>query len=415
MLEWIFNHDWPRLVKELGLDGRTVDIGAGEGVFSGNWQSSAPSREHTGIDLWRPQPTADWPHCDNHRDPSDWRRVREKCEAIAARFQTFRLIEADGIAAAEQFEDGSIDALWLDANHNYVFVRDALKAWWPKIKPGGILGGAAYINRFHRTEEDRFMWYRSEEAVGNFAASERLFVYTNQEDWSGYFLSKPHRSPSITVVSGSTSGGPWLDIVRENHEEFCAAQGHSYLWMDFDDLERHPVWGKIFAVAALVEQAESDWIVWIDSDAVFMDQDKSLAGFLIEGTDAILPEWIGDDGRRRPSSGIMFWRANDRAREILLQIWKQPDGHFGYLGEEDAMRDVFYALPELCSRCLVVDHRHFNSMFPAGIGWNDRRDFIAHIGHIANADERVGLLKDLICNERDTRPKDEQLISYPNE
>ncbi len=48
--------------------------------------------------------------------------------------------------AAERFDDASLDAVIIDANHNYEFVRDDLAAWVPKVKPGGIVAGDDYRN-----------------------------------------------------------------------------------------------------------------------------------------------------------------------------------------------------------------------------------------------------------------------------
>jgi len=48
--------------------------------------------------------------------------------------------------AAERFEDASLDAVIIDANHNYEFVRDDLAAWVPKVKAGGIVAGDDYRN-----------------------------------------------------------------------------------------------------------------------------------------------------------------------------------------------------------------------------------------------------------------------------
>src|SRR4051812_28921029 len=43
--------------------------------------------------------------------------------------------------AAELFEDGSLEFVFLDAEHVYEDVLDDLKTWWPKVKPGGIIAG----------------------------------------------------------------------------------------------------------------------------------------------------------------------------------------------------------------------------------------------------------------------------------
>lgn len=46
--------------------------------------------------------------------------------------------------AAQFFDNGSIDLLYLDAAHDYDSVRDDITAWWPKITAGGYIIGDDY-------------------------------------------------------------------------------------------------------------------------------------------------------------------------------------------------------------------------------------------------------------------------------
>ena len=43
--------------------------------------------------------------------------------------------------AADLFEDKSIDFVWVDAGHEYDDVLADLRAWWPKLRPGAVIGG----------------------------------------------------------------------------------------------------------------------------------------------------------------------------------------------------------------------------------------------------------------------------------
>lgn len=46
--------------------------------------------------------------------------------------------------AAAQFNDESLDWVYIDANHGYEAIREDLELWWPKVKKGGILSGHDY-------------------------------------------------------------------------------------------------------------------------------------------------------------------------------------------------------------------------------------------------------------------------------
>lgn len=54
------------------------------------------------------------------------------------------IIEKYSIDALDDFEDGSFDWIYLDANHSYSFIQQDLENWWSKLKSNGTLCGNAY-------------------------------------------------------------------------------------------------------------------------------------------------------------------------------------------------------------------------------------------------------------------------------
>lgn len=55
-----------------------------------------------------------------------------------------KLIVMDSLAAAKQVEDLSQGFVFIDAEHAYDAVRGDLRAWWQKVKPGGLFFGHDY-------------------------------------------------------------------------------------------------------------------------------------------------------------------------------------------------------------------------------------------------------------------------------
>jgi len=55
-------------------------------------------------------------------------------------------IPLPSLEAVKRFDDGSIDFFFLDASHEYEDVLADLKAWYPKVKPGGVFAGHDYLD-----------------------------------------------------------------------------------------------------------------------------------------------------------------------------------------------------------------------------------------------------------------------------
>jgi len=50
-------------------------------------------------------------------------------------------VEMDSVKASALYEDGSLDFVFIDAEHKYEFVIQDIKSWLPKVKKGGIIAG----------------------------------------------------------------------------------------------------------------------------------------------------------------------------------------------------------------------------------------------------------------------------------
>jgi len=68
-------------------------------------------------------------------------KALEKLRPFGARAE---IIRDDSAAAAVRFADGSIDAVFIDADHRYERCLADIDAWEPKVRPGGWLVGHDY-------------------------------------------------------------------------------------------------------------------------------------------------------------------------------------------------------------------------------------------------------------------------------
>ena len=68
---------------------------------------------------------------------------REYFQNVKGRFPHLNVntIQLDSVKASEKFMDGSLDMVFIDANHTVDAVIKDIALWWPKLKVGGILAG----------------------------------------------------------------------------------------------------------------------------------------------------------------------------------------------------------------------------------------------------------------------------------
>lgn len=75
-------------------------------------------------------------------------------------------IKMDSISASKTYEDNSIDFVFIDANHEYIHVKNDIEAWFPKVKVGGTIAGHDYRNG----------WTDVDKAVNEFFAEKKILA-----------------------------------------------------------------------------------------------------------------------------------------------------------------------------------------------------------------------------------------------
>ena len=63
---------------------------------------------------------------------------------ISNNYDSFDIIKDSADNASKLFENNSIDFLMIDADHSYESVKNDIRTWYNKIKPGGYIGGDDY-------------------------------------------------------------------------------------------------------------------------------------------------------------------------------------------------------------------------------------------------------------------------------
>lgn len=117
-----------------------VEVGVERAVYSETLCRAIPGLHLYGIDCWAPYIF--------YRDHVDAQKLERFYHEATQRVAPYNvtLIRKLSVAAAEDFENASLDFVYIDANHALPFVIADLHAWSPKVRAGGIISGHDFIH-----------------------------------------------------------------------------------------------------------------------------------------------------------------------------------------------------------------------------------------------------------------------------
>jgi hypothetical protein len=75
-------------------------------------------------------------------------RIFEETSSYQNRYNNFKLIRKSSVKAALDFENASLDLVFIDAIHTYESVKKDIETWLPKVRVGGCLSGHDYSVEF---------------------------------------------------------------------------------------------------------------------------------------------------------------------------------------------------------------------------------------------------------------------------
>lgn len=126
----------PELIRDLGF---TVgaEIGVEVGHFSERLCTRIPGLKLFGIDAWK----AELHH--NIHDQAEVDRRKKRAENRLFPYGV-RLINKESTEAVKDFALGSLDFVFIDANHNFDYVMQDIILWTKTVHPGGLVIGHDY-------------------------------------------------------------------------------------------------------------------------------------------------------------------------------------------------------------------------------------------------------------------------------
>ena len=171
---------------QLGDINIAIEVGVWEGAYSHAIIQQLQPKNFYGVDPYEFR--------EDYADAPDSKVFSEqsKLDGLYQRTQTkldhagHSLIRDTGINAAKTFDNDSLDFVYIDGDHSYDFVSNDIKAWWPKIKQGGILSGHDYTPG----NPQKGHVYGVIEAVTEHAEKYSLNVQTTNEEYATWWVTK---------------------------------------------------------------------------------------------------------------------------------------------------------------------------------------------------------------------------------
>lgn len=162
-----------------------AEIGVCDGYYSEILCQNIPNLKLYAIDSWML-----YDKYRNFARKSEYKKIYEDAQKLLAPYDCV-LIKKLSMEAIKDFEDESLDFVYIDANHAYEFVKEDIREWSKKVRKSGIISGHDYyITKSGNTGVV--------DAVNEYVKEYNLKLLTT--DWDRTTRHKDDRQPSWYFV-----------------------------------------------------------------------------------------------------------------------------------------------------------------------------------------------------------------------
>lgn len=136
--------DLPQFFLDMGFK-----IGAEVGVDKGEFSEKIAK---SGLQLYSIDP---WQYDRNYHESPIQKRLDflyEHTKRILSPYPNVKIIRKTSMDALEDFEDESLDFVYIDGNHQFRYIAEDLAEWSKKVRKGGVICGHDYIYTSGRTK-----------------------------------------------------------------------------------------------------------------------------------------------------------------------------------------------------------------------------------------------------------------------
>ena len=138
--------DFPHLLNARKLLGDGAEVGVQYGYYSEVILRAWKGKTLYSVDPWTEFASSVYEDIANKSQASQEAIYQGTFERLRPFGDRSRIIRATSTVAAERFEDGQLDFVYLDAQHHYEAVKEDIRSWFPKIRRGGVLAGHDYLD-----------------------------------------------------------------------------------------------------------------------------------------------------------------------------------------------------------------------------------------------------------------------------
>jgi predicted O-methyltransferase YrrM len=130
------------LIRSVGIEGKRIcEVGCFLGVSTETFLQFAPSMLYA-IDVWGINEKYD--EADYAVGDDGWDNVEANFRKRISSYSNVEIIKNYSHKAACDFENESLDLVYIDGEHGYDAVKRDINVWLPKVKTGGALAGHDY-------------------------------------------------------------------------------------------------------------------------------------------------------------------------------------------------------------------------------------------------------------------------------
>lgn len=176
------------LYKLLPDQAVVAELGCAEGLFSLDILKWPNTKLLYMVDMWECHPefpgdagaSQEW-HNKNYSD------AMERVKGFPV-----EVLRGPTVAMADFVENESLGLVYVDACHSYECVKADIRAWWPKLKSGGVIAFHDYEMSHYGVKQavTEFVQFMNDSSVDNSTISINLLPEDKQED-AGAWIKKP--------------------------------------------------------------------------------------------------------------------------------------------------------------------------------------------------------------------------------